>query len=212
MVNHRLPLRRAMIPSLLALALTTGLAACGSSSKNDTTATTTQATATATVTQPGQATTTDSGQATQPQTTEQKVVPVNGSDNTLTSGGATMTVKVDQLIDPVKTVIDKAQKGNKLVGVVVSGTTTGKFEPTRTQATAVLNTTDGGTSAVRIIADGDCAGGFFPAGILNAAKKPATGCIGFEVPKSAKPDSITISLATDGKGGKQATWKLPAAN
>lgn len=198
-------------PLLAALVLTA--AGCGSSSDSNTSSTGAQQTATATVTQSqGGARTDTTNTVVAPGVgAGEKAVPVNGGFKTISSGGVSLTLAVKQLVDPVKPVVDTAQSGNRLVGVIVTGSSTGKYEPSKTSAGVVLNTTDGKTTAVRIIADGTCAGSFFPGAVLGSAKK-TTGCIGFELPKNAKPDSITVSLSTLGKGGEEATWKLPAAS
>ena len=74
----------------------------------------------------------------------------------------------------------------------------------------VLTETDGKVTGIRIIADGDCGGGFSANELLLASGKKVTGCIGFEIPKKATPESITIVL-TSADGTQQATWKLPKA-
>ena len=76
----------------------------------------------------------------------------------------------------------------------VEGKTDGVVEPTKTSSLTSLQTTDGKVSGIRIIADGDCGGGFSANELLLANEKPVTGCIGFEIPKNATPESITIVL------------------
>lgn len=210
MEQQQLPTRSG-VALLASLALAVGVAGCGSNDGGNTaTSAAQQQTATQTQTQ----TDTQPGSTDRPQTsttrTEQKEAVVNGDSKTLKSGSAAVTLKVDKLIDPVKTVVDLPQKGNKLVGVVLTGQRSGKFEPSKTSATAVLNTTDGTAANVRVIADGDCSGAFFPGAILSSPKQEK-GCVGFEVPSTAEPTSITIRIQSVNKPGQQATWDLPKA-
>ena len=182
------------------------LAGCGGSDNKTTataTAVQTQATATATATQ-------TATQTTQTRTSDQKVAIVPGKQETLQTGDIGLSVKVDKVVDPVDAQVDRAQPGNKLVGVFVTGQTKGVIEPTRTTSGTTLQTSDGRVTGIRVIADGDCAGGFSANELLTAVKKPVTGCIGFEIPKKATPESITILLIGP-KGTQKATWKLPKA-
>lgn len=199
--------RAALITTALAAV---GLAGCGGSDNNgDSTATATgtqaQATATATATATQTAT-----QTTQTRASDQKVAIVPGKQETLQAGDIGLSVKVDKVVDPVDAAVDRAQPGNKLVGIFVTGQTKGVVEPTRTTSGTTLQTTDGKVVGVRVIADGDCAGGFSANELLLATKKPVTGCIGFEIPKNATPKSITILIAGP-KGTQKATWDLPKA-
>lgn len=189
----------ALVVSIIAL---TGCGGGNSSTATDTaTATQAQSTETQTATQ----TTT----TTSPAPVQREAV-VAGKEETLQSGDIGMKLKVDKVVDPVLAQVDRAQPGNKLVGIFVTGQTKGIFEPTQTGTLTSLQTTDGKISGLRVIADGDCAGGFSADELLTAQKKPVTGCIGFEIPKTATPESITIAL-TSPKGTQQATWKLPKA-
>jgi hypothetical protein len=201
-VNHHFA-RAAMITTALAAL---GIAGCGGSNKDATataTATQAQSTATATATQTATQTTTT-------RTSDQKVAIVPGKQETLQTGDIGLSVKVDKVVDPVDAQVDRAQPGNKLVGVFVTGQTKGTIEPTRTTSGTTLQTSDGRVTGIRVIADGDCAGGFSANELLLATKKPVTGCIGFEIPKKATPESITILLIGP-KGTQKATWKLPKA-
>jgi len=201
-VNHHFA-RAAMITTALAAL---GIAGCGGSNKDATataTATQAQSTATATATQTATQTATT-------RTSDQKVAIVPGKQETLQTGDIGLSVKVDKVVDPVDAQVDRAQPGNKLVGVFVTGQTKGTIEPTRTTSGTTLQTSDGRVTGIRVIADGDCAGGFSANELLLATKKPVTGCIGFEVPKKATPESITILLIGP-KGTQKATWKLPKA-
>ncbi len=204
-MNHQFA-RAAVIAAALAAV---GVAGCGGDSGDDATATATatatqtQATATATATQTQADTTTT-------RTSDQREATVNGKEEQLQTGDIDLNVKVDKVVDPVDAQVDEAQPGNKLVGVFVTGQTKGIIEPTRTSSGTTLQTTDGKITGIRVIADGDCAGGFSANELLIAVKKPVTGCIGFEIPKKATPESITISLIGP-KGQQQATWKLPKA-
>jgi len=201
-VNHQFA-RAAMITTALAAL---GIAGCGGSNKDETaTATATQAQATATATETATAT-----QTTTTRTSDQKVAIVPGKQETLQTGDIGLSVKVDKVVDPVDAQVDRAQPGNKLVGVFVTGQTKGTIEPTRTSSGTTLQTSDGKVTGIRVIADGDCAGGFSANELLLATKKPVTGCIGFEIPKNATPESITI-LLIGAKGTQKATWKLPKA-
>lgn len=201
-MNHQFA-RAAIIMTLAAL----GFAGCGG---DDDVATTT-ATATA-----GQPQATDTATATQTQATAtpdsttpvQREAVVPDKEATLQTGDIGMKVKVLKVVDPVAASVDRAQKGNKLVGVFVRGKTDGVVEATRTSSGTTLETTDGKITGIRVIADGDCAGGFSANELLLATKKPVTGCIGFEIPKNATPKSITIELVGPA-GAKQATWTLP---
>ena len=201
-MNHHFA-RAAMITTALAAL---GIAGCGGSNKDATataTATQAQSTATATATQTATQTTTT-------RTSDQKVAIVPGKQETLQTGDIGLSVKVDKVVDPVDAQVDRAQPGNKLVGVFVTGQTKGTIEPTRTTSGTTLQTSDGRVTGIRVIADGDCAGGFSANELLLATKKPVTGCIGFEVAKKATPESITILLIGP-KGTQKATWKLPKA-
>ena len=92
----------------------------------------------------------------------------------------------------------------------MTGQTKGTVEPTSTISGTTMTTDDGTIYGIRVIADGDCAGGFSTNDLLLATKKPVTGCIGFEIPKKATPKSITIVLIGP-KGTQKATWQLPKA-
>jgi len=185
-----------------------GLAGCGGSGGDKTatataTATATQATATETQAAPAttpQASTTPAGQ-------REAVVP--GKKATLKSGDVGLDIKVTKVADPVVAYVDRAQKDKKLVGVFVEGKANTVIEATRTSAITSLETTDGKVTGLRIIADGDCGGGFSVNDML-LSQKPVKGCIGFEIPKAATPKSITVVLVTP-KGTQQASWKLPKA-
>ena len=200
--------RTALAVATLALA---GIAGCGDDNNADTTSSSaTNATATATATAEATGTTT---QTTSPATSTgpvQREAVVPGKQATLKSGDIGMNVKVLKVVDPVAAAVDRAQKGKKLVGIFVEGQTDGVVEPTKTSSLTSLETTDGKITGIRIIGDGDCAGGFSANEILLANKKPVTGCIGFEIPKSATPKAITIVL-TSAKGTQQATADLPGA-
>lgn len=208
-MNHQLPLR-AGLAALASVALATGVAACGSSSNSDTTATGGQVTQTATqtVTQANGSGGGQSGSTTTPANNGQKEAAVKGGSKSLTSGPLTLSVKVNKVADPLKTFIDTAQKGNKLVGVFLTGKTKGKFEPVKTSATAALQTDQGNIGVVRVISDGDCSGGFFPGGLLDE-KTDQSGCVGFEVPANATPKAITIALQYQGSKPATGTWELP---
>ncbi len=119
-------------------------------------------------------------------------------------------MKVLKVLDPAAASVDRAQPGKKLVGVFVEGQADSEIEAAKTGAITTLQTSDGKVTGIRIIADGDCGGGFSAGDLLQAVGKPATGCIGFEIPKKATPESITITLTTE-KGSESATWKLPKA-
>lgn len=207
-MNHHLSLPT-WVSVLAGIALMTSVAACGSGNDNSTPTTNAPQTQTATQTvtqtagtQPGGATTTTNR--------GQKEAVVNGKTQTLTSGPLTLSVKVDKLIDPLKTFIDVPQKGNKLVGVFLTGKTSGKFQPVDTAATALLKTDKGNASVVRVISDGDCSGAFFPGGILDE-RTDQSGCVGFEIPKNATPRAITIGIQTRGDKPAEGTWDLPKA-
>lgn len=203
-MNHLIA--RSAIATLTAAAV--GLAGCGGDDDNKTTGSAAQgdqvtATATATATQTATQTT--------PDEPVQREAVVPGEQATLETGNvAGLKVKVDKVVDPVLAAVDRAQPGKKLVGVFVTGQATKAVERTRTSALTSLETTDGKVSGIRVIADGDCAGGFSADELLSALDKPVTGCIGFEIPKKATPKSITIVLASP-KGTQQATWDLPKA-
>jgi len=204
-VKHQLAHSAALAMAVAAI----GIAGCGDDDNKDgsaATATQTQATATATATQ------TETAQTqTQTQPSGQREAVVPGDKAKLETGDDIgLTVKVDRVYDPVAAAVDHAQPGNKLIGVVVTGQSKSEIEPTRTTAYTALKTTDGTVKGVRIISDGDCGGGFTAAELLLAVDKPETGCIGFEIPKNATPESITIVL-TSPEGTEQATWKLPKA-
>ena len=201
-MNHKFA-RAAMITTALAAL---GIAGCGGSSNDKTataTATQAQSTTTATATQTATQTTTT-------RTSDQKVAIVPGKQETLQTGDIGLSIKVNKVVDPVDAQVDRAQPGNKLVGVFVTGQTKGTIEPTKTSSGTTLQTSDGKVYGVRVIADGDCAGGFSANDLLLATKKDVTGCIGFEIPKKATPASITILLIGP-KGTQKATWKLPKA-
>ena len=202
-MTHHFARAAIMTTALAAVAL----AGCGGSdNKGDTataTAAQTQATATATATQ-------TATQTAPTKTSDQKVAIVPGKQETLQTGDIGLSVKVDKVVDPVDAQVDRAQPGNKLVGVFVTGQTKGTIEPTRTTSGTTLQTSDGRVTGIRVIADGDCAGGFSANELLLATKKPVTGCIGFEIPKKATPESITILLIGP-KGTQKATWNLPKA-
>lgn len=196
--------------ALLSAAAAIAVAGCGDDDKDGSaaTATQTQATATATATQTETATTQT---RTQPRPAGQREAVVPGEQAKLEAGDDIgLTVKVERVYDPVATAVDRAQPGNKLVGVVVTGQSKAAVEPTRTTAYTSLETTAGTIKGTRVIADGDCAGSFTAAALLGAVDKPKTGCIGFEIPRKATPKSLTIVL-TSPEGTKQATWKLPQA-
>jgi hypothetical protein len=206
-VNHPIA-RTGLAGAALAVA---GLAGCGGDGDKRTTAATAspnQTTATATATA-----TATTGNGTTPGTTttsQQKEAVVPGKQETLKSGDIGLNVKVLKVVDPVDASVDRAQPGKKLVGVFVEGKTDGTVEPTKTSSLTSLETTDGKVSGIRIIADGDCGGGFSANELLLATEKAVTGCIGFEIPKNATPKSITIVL-TSKDGTEQATWDLPKA-
>lgn len=207
-MNHHLSPRKG-IALLTGLALATAFAACGSGDGSSTSVAADRATQTATqtVTQAG-----GDGQSgattTTPANGGQKEAVVSGDTKSLTSGPLTLSVKVDKVADPLKTFIDVPRKGNKLVGVFLTGKTKGKFEPTRTTATAVLKTDQGNAGVVRVIADGNCSGAFFPGGLLDESSDQS-GCVGFEIPKSATPQAITIAIAYEGSQPDSGTWALP---
>jgi hypothetical protein len=197
--------------ALLMAAAAIGIAGCGDDDKDGTaaTATQTQATATATATATDTATDTTATTTTRPAGQREAVVP--GEKAELRTGDEIgLSVKVDRVYDPVAAAVDRAQPGNKLIGIVLTGQSKSAIEPTRTTAYTSLKTTDGTIKGTRIIADGDCGGGFTAAELLLAVDKPETGCIGFEIPKNATPESLTIVL-TSPDGTEQATWKLPKA-
>ena len=202
-MNHPIA-RTALAAVALALA---GLAGCGDGDeKTATTGAAAQATATATATQT-ETQTAASGSATSTVPEGQKEAAVDGDDTKLKSGDIGLDIKVTKVADPVVAYVDRAQPGNKLVAVFVEGKPTGTIEPTRTSGITTLETTDGKVAGIRIIADGDCGGGFSINDLLLAEKR-IKGCIGFEIPKKATPKAITITLATP-KGSQQATWELP---
>ena len=205
-VNHHLARGAALIAAAAAI----GIAGCGDDDKDGSaaTATQTQATATATATQTDTATTQTQTQ-TRPEGQREAVVP-GDKEELQTGDDIGLTVKVDRVYDPVAAAVDRAQPGNKLIGVVVTSQSKSTIEPTRTTAYTSLKTTDGIVKGTRIIADGDCGGGFTSAELLLAVDKPETGCIGFEISKKATPEAITIVL-TSPEGTEQATWKLPKA-
>lgn len=204
-VNHSIA-RTGLAVAALAVA---GLAGCGGDDDKTTTGATaspTQATATATATATETTGTTAAGTT----TSQQKEAVVPGKQETLKSGDIGLNVKVLKVVDPVEASVDRAQPGKKLVGVFVEGRTDGTVEPTKTSSLTSLETTDGKVSGIRIIADGDCGGGFSANELLLVTDKAVTGCIGFEIPKKATPKSITIVL-TSKDGTEQATWDLPKA-
>lgn len=205
-VKHHLARGAALVMAAAAVAI----AGCGDDDNKDGTAATTaqtQATATATAT----TTTTATTPTTTTKPAGQREAAVPGEQAELETGDEIgMTVKVDRVYDPVAAAVDRAQPGNKLIGVVVTGQSKSAIEPTRTTAYTSLKTSKGTVNGTRVIADGDCAGGFTAASLLLSVDKPTTGCIGFEIPKKATPESITIVL-TSPEGTKQATWKLPKA-
>jgi hypothetical protein len=205
--------------ALVTLALAgAGIAGCGgddTASDTTTAAAGGQATATATATETATATapatTTDAATPTElAREAGQKEAAVAGDEQTLKLGDDGFTLKVTKVLDPAVAFVDQAQKGNKFVGVFVEGKAAGAIEATRTTAITTLETSNGKVSGVRIIADGDCGGGFQAGDLLQATEKTAKGCIGFEVPRKATPKAITIQLVGEG-GTKQATWKLPKA-
>ena len=201
-MTHHLARAAIMATAVAAVAL----AGCGGSDNKTTataTAVQTQATATATATQ-------TATQTTQTRTSDQKVAIVPGKQETLQTGDIGLSVKVDKVVDPVDAQVDRAQPGTKLVGVFVTGQTKGVIEPTRTTSGTTLQTSDGRVTGIRVFADVDCAGGFSANELLTAVKKPVTGCIGFEIPKKATPESITILLSGP-KGVQKASWNLPKA-
>jgi hypothetical protein len=204
-VTHQFA-RAALITTALAAV---GLAGCGGSdnkSSDTATATATQATATATATATQTATQTTQAAT----TTQQREAVVPGKKETLKSGDIGLDIKVDKVVDPINAEVDQAQPGRKLVGVFVTGQTKGTVEPTKTVSGTTMKTDDGMVYGVRIIADGDCAGGFSTNDLLLATKKPVTGCIGFEIPKKATPKELTIVLI-GANGSQKATWALPKA-
>ncbi len=75
------------------------------------------------------------------------------------------------------------------------------IEPTRTASFTTLQTSDGKVTGIRIIADGDCGGGFSVGDLLQAVGKPISGCIGFEIPKKATPESITVTISSTTEQG-----------
>lgn len=200
-MNH--PIART---ALAVAALAAGLAGCGDSADEKTTSTTpppTQTPSTATATQ----TQTASTPAAPASPAGQREAVVPGKRATLKSGGVGLDIKVTKVADPVVAYVDRAAEGNKLVGVFVEGQANSTIEATRTSGSATLETSTGTVSGLRVIADGDCGGGFSVNDLLLATK-PAKGCIGFEIPKSATPEAITVTLTTP-NGAQQATWKLP---
>ena len=201
--------RTALAVAGLALA---GIAGCGDDNKAEPTNGGGQAAASA----PAPATATATATATQTTPTATSTAPlqreavVPGKEATLKSGDIGLNVKVLKVVDPVAAAVARAQEGKTPVGVFVTGKADGVGEPTKTSSTTTLKTNDGTITGIRIIADGDCGGGFSANELLLASKKPVTGCIGFEIPKSATPEAITIVL-TSAKGTEQATWELPKA-
>ncbi len=189
-----------------------GAVGCGGDSGDDATATATatatQTQATATATQTATQTTDDT--TTAPVKADQREAKVPEKQETLQSGDINLKVKVDKVVDPVAASVDRAQPGRKLVGVFVTGQTKGVIEATRTVSGTTMKTTDGTIYGIRVIADGDCAGGFSANELLTATKKPVTGCIGFEIAKKATPKEITIVLIGP-NGQQEATWQLPKA-
>lgn len=198
-MNHH-HARAALVVAALAA---TGIAGCGS---GDTTTTQPAAQVTETATQTATATAPRTASET-PQGQREAAVP--GEKATLKTGDVGLKVKVTKVADPVVAYVDRAGPGNKLVGVFIEGQAVGIAEPTRDTSITSLETTDGKVTGVRVIADGDCGGGFSSNDLLLAVK-PAKGCIGFEIPRRATPKAITIVLTTP-DGQQQATWKLPKA-
>jgi hypothetical protein len=207
-VNHQFA-RAAIIAAALAAV---GIAGCGGDSGGDSTATATatQAQTTATATATATQTQTQTQATATTRTGDQREAIVPAKQESLQTGDIDLSVKVDKVVDPVDAQVDRAQPGNKLVGVFVTGQTKGTIEPTRTMSGTTMTTTDGKVVGIRVIADGDCAGGFSANELLLATKKPVTGCIGFEIPKKSTPKTITIVL-TGPKGTQQASWQLPKA-
>ncbi len=77
---------------------------------------------------------------------------------------------------------------------------------------AALTTKDGKSYPVRVMSGGECEGSFFPAAFLVQSKKVRSGCIGFEIPKTAKPEEIVLGVRSTTTGKSQSRrWKLPAA-
>ena len=59
---------------------------------------------------------------------------------------------------------------------------------------------------------GECEGAFFPAGFVLKTKKTRTGCIGFDIPKSATPKQIVLGVRSTVTGKQDTgTWALPKA-
>ncbi len=193
------------------------VAGCGGSSSTATTAAATSAVAqptTARATQPASPPTATSTRS-QPATTqtaaagtapagqvERAVTPRNVQ---LNAGPVTTSITVTKVADPVVASVDSPAKGDKLVGVFVT-THTGGAIP-QAGIAAQLMTVGGKAYPVRVIADGDCGGSFITSGFLEAVR-PTNGCVGFEVPKSAKPSKIVFTLGiptTPDKKGATAT-------
>jgi len=146
----------------------------------------------------------------------QPVTPVSGGQQAITAGPIAVTLTVTGVSNPLKTQVDSAQRGNKLVGVFVKGYVRGKTDPADVAAASL--TAGGRQYPVRIIADGDCSTAFVPNVILSA-RKPTAGCIAFEIPQSATPQQLTVGVvAVQPKGQKgagiegkgSATWRLPS--
>lgn len=136
---------------------------------------------------------------------QQPVAAVSAPTQTLKAGPLTSSLAVTRIADPLKAFVDTPQKGNKLVGIFVRGETQGPADPADT-ANATLVVTNGESYPLRLIADGDCGGGsYIPSGWLSA-KKPTTGCLGFEIPKGSKPKQLDVSLSAvlpEGKKGEK---------
>jgi hypothetical protein len=200
---------------LAALAATLTLAACGGDDNNDKSSAASVPTA-ATSTPATTSTTETTGTTTPAQSTattqKTKVIPLNAPPRSLAANGLKVNVDVDHFVDPLRSDVDEAQAGNRLVGVYLKTKAGGKYEPSKVTAIAALETKDGGTYPVRIIAGGDCEGAYFPAAFVLKSKHPRVGCIGFEIPKTAVPNKILLGVrsTTSGKG-EQGEWVLPAS-
>jgi len=195
------------------------VAGCGGSSATSatpaqtTTATparTTTAAVATNATQPAASGTAPAGSEAPATTPGQRAVTAADGTQTLKSGPVTVKASVTKVLDPVAAYVDTPRKGNKFVGVMLHSQAKGRYEAIDTRATASLQTSAGQIDSVRVIADGDCAGSYFPADFLGSPDE--TGCVAFEVPKHAKPIALTLAVTTAGKGGQQATFKLPAAS
>lgn len=199
-----------------ALLAATALSACGGD--DDKGAAKPVAGATPTATQPA---TTDKTQTAKTQTTpvtpkpkspSAKVIKVGAAPRSLAIGGLKVEVQVDSVIDPVLADVDEPQEGGRFVGVFLSTRASGVYEPAKVAALASLTTTDGKYYPVRVISGGECEGSFFPAAFVLRSKKPRSGCIGFDIPKSAQPKEIVLGVRSTVSAKQDTeTWDLPDA-